>query len=134
MPILASLPPELDNLDSVFRTATWPRANDQLKASVHVLPMQVDAQRRQSRREFRLPQRGFRDVVIASLDDDVLCESPALACFDHKVSHSGLNIKFTLYCQKAKTILRSTNRPLVVPAQLTVEPGLVGAAILGGLS
>lgn len=32
-----------------------------------------------------------------------------------------------------KRILRGTNRPLVVPAQLTVEPGLVGAAILGGL-
>ena len=33
-----------------------------------------------------------------------------------------------------KRILRRTDRPLVVPAQLTVEPGFVGAAILGGLS
>jgi N-acetylglucosamine kinase len=33
-----------------------------------------------------------------------------------------------------KRVLRSTDRPLVVPAQLTVEPGLVGAAILGGLN
>ena len=33
-----------------------------------------------------------------------------------------------------RRILRRTDRPLVVPAQLTVEPGLVGAAILGGLS
>ncbi len=33
-----------------------------------------------------------------------------------------------------KRILRTTPTPLVVPAQLTVEPGLVGAAILGGLS
>ena len=33
-----------------------------------------------------------------------------------------------------KRILRSTDRPLVVPAQLTVEPGLVGAALLGGLN
>ena len=33
-----------------------------------------------------------------------------------------------------KRILRTTNRPLVVPAQLAVEPGLVGAAIVGGLS
>jgi len=33
-----------------------------------------------------------------------------------------------------KRILRPTDRPLLVPAQLTVEPGLVGAAILGGLS
>lgn len=33
-----------------------------------------------------------------------------------------------------KRILRRTDRPLVVPAHLTVEPGLVGAAILGGLS
>jgi N-acetylglucosamine kinase len=32
-----------------------------------------------------------------------------------------------------RRILRRTDRPLVVPAQLTVEPGLVGAAILGGL-
>ena len=31
-------------------------------------------------------------------------------------------------------ILRRTTAPLVVPAALTVEPGLVGAAILGGLS
>jgi N-acetylglucosamine kinase len=30
-------------------------------------------------------------------------------------------------------ILRQTTAPLVVPAALTVEPGLVGAAILGGL-
>jgi N-acetylglucosamine kinase len=30
-------------------------------------------------------------------------------------------------------ILRKTTAPLVVPATLTVEPGLVGAAILGGL-
>ena len=30
-------------------------------------------------------------------------------------------------------ILRKTEAPLVVPAQLEVEPGLVGAAILGGL-
>ncbi len=30
-------------------------------------------------------------------------------------------------------ILRQTDRPLVVPAALEVEPGLVGAAILGGL-
>lgn len=30
-------------------------------------------------------------------------------------------------------ILRQTSAPLVVPAALTVEPGLVGAAILGGL-
>ena len=30
-------------------------------------------------------------------------------------------------------ILRRTIAPLVVPAQLDVEPGLVGAAILGGL-
>jgi N-acetylglucosamine kinase len=30
-------------------------------------------------------------------------------------------------------ILRKTTAPLVVPAALTVEPGLVGAAILGGL-
>ena len=33
-----------------------------------------------------------------------------------------------------KRILRTTYGPLVVPAQLTVEPGLVGAAILGGLA
>jgi len=31
-------------------------------------------------------------------------------------------------------ILRKTRAPLVVPAALTVEPGLVGAAILGGLA
>ncbi len=31
-------------------------------------------------------------------------------------------------------ILRKTTAPLVVPAQLDVEPGLVGAAILGGLT
>lgn len=31
-------------------------------------------------------------------------------------------------------ILRRTDSPLVVPAQLAVEPGLVGAAILGGLT
>lgn len=31
-------------------------------------------------------------------------------------------------------ILRRTDAPLVVPAQLAVEPGLVGAAILGGLT
>lgn len=32
-----------------------------------------------------------------------------------------------------KRILRRTDRPLVVPAHLSVEPGFVGAAILGGL-
>jgi N-acetylglucosamine kinase len=31
-------------------------------------------------------------------------------------------------------ILRRTDAPLVVPAAMTVEPGLVGAAILGGLA
>jgi hypothetical protein len=33
-------------------------------------------------------------------------------------------------------LLRSTDRPLLVPAALTVEPGLVGAALAGlaGLS
>lgn len=32
-----------------------------------------------------------------------------------------------------KRILRRTDRPLVVPGELKVEPGLIGAAILGGL-
>jgi N-acetylglucosamine kinase len=45
-----------------------------------------------------------------------------------------LELVAALDTEVRKRILRSTNRPLVVPAQLTVEPGLVGAAILGGLS